>query len=151
MTVPGRLCFGGVSPTWGGGLAYLDTVADGRALGRAYLLTAGQLRDVAAQEARLAVGSGPALTREAGTWDAEPPAYESVVGVGERDGHPMFTLTTRRHAEPAPPAPAYARTILAGLLEAHEGSPADHAAYLMDARGVAAGWTVEELAALGGE
>lgn len=149
--MPGRLCFGGASPTWGGGLAYLDADADGRALGRAYLLTAGQLRDVAAQEARVAVGAGPALTREAGSWDAEPPAYERVVGLGERDRHPMFTLTTRRAAEPAPPAPAYARTIVAGLLEAHGGSAADHAAYLMDAGGVADGWTEAQLAALGSE
>ena len=65
VTVPGRLCFGGVSPTWGGGLALLDADADGQTRGRAYLLTAGQLRDVAAQEARIAVGSGPTLTREA--------------------------------------------------------------------------------------
>ncbi len=153
VTVPGRLCFGGVSPTWGGGLAFLDADADGQARGRAYLLTAGQLRDVAAQEARVAVGSGPTLTREAGSWGAAlPAAYERVVGLGERDGRPMYTITTGVPPPAAPPAPAYARTIMAGLLEAYGGSPADHAAYLMDAGGVAAGWTVGELAALcGGE
>jgi hypothetical protein len=151
VEVPGRLCFGGVSPTWGGGLAYLDPDADGTARGRGYLLTAGQLRDVAAQEARVAVGSGPALTREAGSWgEADPPAYEHVAGLGERDGHPMFTLTTRRRMPPAPPAPAYVGTIVAGLLEAYGGSPADHAAYLMDAGGVADGWTAAELVALAG-
>lgn len=151
MTVPGRLCFGGVSPTWGGGLALLDADADGATRGRAYLLTAGQLRDVAAQEARVAVGSGPALTRAAGSWDAPAPAaYERVVSLGERDGHPVFTLTTGARPRAAPPAPPYARTIMAGLLETYGGSPAAHAAYLMTAGGVAAGWTTASLAALGG-
>jgi hypothetical protein len=150
VEVPGRLRFGGVSPTWGGGLAFLDPDAPGSTRGRGYLVTAGQFCDVARQEARVEPGHGLALSPHGGRWDAVvPAAYETVLGLGELDGHPTFTFTTATGPPAAAPAPAYLRTILAGLIETYGGTAGDHAAYLMGAPGVALSWTECALAELG--
>ncbi|MEZ5092996.1 histone deacetylase [Nocardioides sp.] len=148
VAIPGQLCFGGLSPTWGGGLAFLTHPAAGEARGRGYLVTAGQLADLARQEARVGPEHRLTLTPAGGRWHDVVPAYESVLGLGELDGHPAFTLTTAGSLAAAPPAPAYVRTILAGLVETYGGTPAEHADYLLAAPGVAAGWSGSTLTAL---
>jgi hypothetical protein len=95
LRFPGRLTFAGTSTIWGGGLAYLDPAAGGEAVGRGYLITAGQLDDVVAQEKR----------------------YDGVVTVDERDGVPVVALTSSSPGEAAAPSAPYLRTILGGLVD----------------------------------
>ena len=60
--------------------------------------------------------------------------------LGERDGEPLFTLTSFQTRRPAPPSAAYLRTILTGLAEVTDWSVDEQAAYLLRARGVAPAW-----------
>ena len=50
VDLPGTTYFAGESPQWGGGAAFYDHDEPGRTAARAYLVTAGQLADIAAQE-----------------------------------------------------------------------------------------------------
>ncbi len=144
--VPGRLRFGGVSAVWGGALAFLDPDSPGEVRGRAYLVTFGQFRDVAAQEARLPAGHALALAPDVRRWpDALPGAYETVLKVGELGGHPMLTFTSLRPGPPAAPGAAYLRTILAGLAETYGAAAPEHARYLLAAPGVSPSWTERAL------
>jgi hypothetical protein len=95
LRIPGRVNFGGVSRVWGGGLAFLDTGADGEAVARGYLIGTDQLDEVFALERR----------------------YDTQSTVGDREGLPMVALTSSEHHEPAAPSAAYLRTILSGLTD----------------------------------
>ena len=56
----GTTYFAGQSPQWGGGVAFYDPDEPGRTAARAFLVTAGQLADIAAQEMyRLPVDGDP--------------------------------------------------------------------------------------------
>ncbi len=50
VDLPGTVYFAGKSPQWGGGVAFYDPVVPGTTAARGYLVTAGQLVDVLAQE-----------------------------------------------------------------------------------------------------
>src|SRR3954454_19089485 len=50
VDLPGTLYFAGESPQWGGGVAFYDHATPGFTAARGYLVTAGQLSDIAAQE-----------------------------------------------------------------------------------------------------
>src|SRR3954471_23827042 len=50
VDLTGTTYFAGESPQWGGGVAFYDHDEPGRTAARAYLVTAGQLSDIAAQE-----------------------------------------------------------------------------------------------------
>jgi hypothetical protein len=124
--LPGGLVFAGASGVWGGGMAFFAPRADGQLAGRAYLITVGQLNDVAAQE----------------TW------YETLLPLDDRDGLPMFTITSLEELEPTPPTAAYLRTVLAGLSETFSWTADERANYLLRAPGVAPAWTARSLVAL---
>lgn len=110
VDLPGTTYFAGESPQWGGGVAFYDHETPGYTAARGYLLTAGQLADVAAQEmyrvpapgdpveqiALAQVGSGADLRHELG-----PGRYETLVEVGRYDGLPLLTFTARRRARRA--------------------------------------------------
>ncbi len=53
LELPGALLFAGESGVWGGGMAFFDPEGESSVACRAYLLTAEQFADVAAQEMRL--------------------------------------------------------------------------------------------------
>jgi hypothetical protein len=95
LRMPGRVRFGGLSRVWGGGLAFLDSEADGEVVARGYLIGTDQLDEVFALERR----------------------YDTRSQVGDRDGLPMVALTSSEHHEPAAPSAAYLRTILSGLTD----------------------------------
>ena len=60
VDLPGTTYFAGQSPQWGGGVAFYDPDEPGRTAARAFLVTAGQLADIAAQEMyRLPVDGDP--------------------------------------------------------------------------------------------
>lgn len=151
--VPGGLVFAGASRVWGGGSAFYDHAAAGCVAGRAYLLTANQLGDVAAQEMRREPGGEFARELAALLPDVNalhtmgPGRYETVVRLGERDGLPMFTVTHDPAAdlEPAAPTAPYLRWIATGLTEAHAWNTQQVVEYLQAAPGVQKAWTPDAL------
>jgi hypothetical protein len=153
--VPGGLVFASESGVWGGGMAFFDRTLSGVVACRAYLITAGQFGDVAAQERRRPPGGEFARDLAGLLPDVEtmvstgPGHYETVVRVGELDGVPMFTITHHevQSLPPAAPTGPYLRWISSGLREAHGYDAARTARYLMGARGIG-GWTEAEIEAL---
>lgn len=157
VTVPGGLVFAGASAVWGGGIAFFDPERDSKVAGRAYLVTADQLADVAAQEMRRPPGGAfaremAALLPEVGSVHTMGPGrYDTIVRLGELDTIPMLTVTHADAAalEPAGPTPSYLSWIVRGLHESHGWQPERAAGYLAGFPGIAGRWTAEELADLG--
>lgn len=149
LTLPGTLAFAGRSSVWGGAMAFYDERGDGEVVARGFRLTFGQLSDLVSQEARRPVGTDLVPPdRDGHPYRTRSGVYESVVRVGDRDGVAMLSLTSRQGLVPGPPSAAYLRTILVGLQEALDWSPAQLAAYLLRARGVAPTWTEDRIVSL---
>jgi hypothetical protein len=156
LDVPGGLIFAGRSGTWGGGMAFYDAHAPGRAACRAYLVTTDQFADITAQEMRRAPGGGYARHLAGLLPDVESVhttgtgRYETVTRLGVRNGTPMFTVTHDDLAglELTAPTASYLRWICAGLREAHGWDQGRIASYLADAPGISGSWTHDEIAAL---
>ena len=97
MTLPGSIVFGWDSPTWGGGIAFYDAEAEGATLARAYLVTDQQFADVAAQEMHREPGDDLDLAHvlEHSRHVVGPGRYESLLLVGELEGHPVLLQLAR--------------------------------------------------------
>jgi hypothetical protein len=153
VDVPGGIVFASESSVWGGGMAFFDRGRDGVAACRAYLVTADQFGDIAAQERRREPGGEFARDLAGLLPDVEsvvatgPGHYETVVRVGELDGAPMFTITHHDIASLplAAPAATYLQWISAGLREAHGYDDTRIARYLAAAPGAAGVWSEAEL------
>ena len=150
IRLTGGVTFAGSSTVWGGGMAFYDPCTDGEMAARAYLLTSGQLSDVVAQEVRRPIGSYVALGGERPTacerrWPVPSHVYDTLLHVDDRDGMPMFTITSSRKLKPAPPSASYLRTMLEGLAEAFGGTAEERANYLLGAPGVTPTWTASQL------
>ena len=139
VDLPGTTYFAGESPQWGGGVAFYDHDEPGRTAARGYLLTAGQLVDIAAQEMYRSPAADDPLERlltaplADGRHPWGPGRYETLICVGELDGAPLVTFTAPHGAaavEPAPPAPRYLEMMATGLRESRAWSDAEIAAYL---------------------
>lgn len=129
--LPGSVYFAGESTQWGGGVAFYDHATPGPAAGRAYLVTAQQFADIAAQEMHrvpdpddpieeiVLGGLAPELD---GRHHVGPGHYETLVEIGRVAGAPLLTFTAPHgvdHVEHSPPSPAYLATLADGLREAH--------------------------------
>ncbi|MFC4909858.1 histone deacetylase [Actinomadura gamaensis] len=141
VLLPGGIYFALTSLVWGGGMAFYDPALDGETPARAYLLTAGQFSDVLAQEMRRETGAdldlAPAVTT--GRQTLGPGRYETVLNVGELDGHPMLTFTAPHGAADAAlnaPSAAYLAMLSGGLTETHGWPPERVSTYLMSCPGV---------------
>lgn len=139
VDLPGTTYFAGRSPQWGGGVAFYDHARPGATAARAYLVTAGQLADIAAQEMYRLPADGDPIEElvldplDGGRHEAGPGHYETLVEVGGVDGHPLLTLTAPHGADHVPhtrPADAYLAVMAAGLRESRGWSEAEAAAYL---------------------
>jgi hypothetical protein len=136
VEIPGQVYFAWRSPTWGGGIAFLDPLAGGRSAARAYLITREQLLDVAAQEMHREPDEQAALPSSfpaSGTWSLGPGRYETVASCGEIDGLPVLTLTApHRIADVATtrPAEGYLALMAAGLQDSHGWTAGQAADYL---------------------
>ncbi|WP_018657885.1 hypothetical protein [Actinomadura flavalba] len=153
VTLPGGIYFGATSATWGGGVAFYDPALPGRAAARAYLLTLGQFSDVIAQEMHRPVSDDVDLTEvfATGRQRVGPGRYETILRVGEHEGHPVLTFTAPHGIDGAAlnaPAPAYLRMLGNGLREAHGWSPVRAASYLRGRPGASGTWTVSAVRAL---
>lgn len=153
VELAGSVYFAWDSPTWGGGIAFYDPLAPGTSVGVAHLLTRPQLSDVAAMEMHRPPGTDLDLTEllTAGASSYGPGRYETLHVVGEIEGDPVVTFTSREHDAPHnPPAAAYLATMGRGLVEVHGWTADQVADYLLDRPGVGADWTaaaVRELVA----
>ncbi|MEU8540043.1 histone deacetylase [Streptomyces sp. NPDC048717] len=153
VVTAGTVYFATESRVWGGGRAFCDPGAPGAVWGRAYLLSAGQFSDIAAQEMYREAGAdldlGGVLAR--GRAEFGPGRYETLVRVGELDGVPLLTFTapwSLGEVELRAPVAAYLRQIAAGLREAGAWSDAEIARYLATRPGVAGCWGEAELRGL---
>jgi hypothetical protein len=80
-----------------------------------------------------------------------PGRYETLLHVGDLDGHPLLTFTAPWHAGDVPwtvPSASYLRILAAGLREAHGWDVHRVAGYLAHLRGARGHWTPADLAAL---
>jgi hypothetical protein len=117
-------------------VAFYDHRSPGPAAARAYLVTAQQFADIAAQEMRrlpdpddpieelVLGGLAPELE---GRHHVGPGHYETLVEVGRLGGAPMLTFTApdgRDHVEHTDPSPGYLAMLASGLREGH-GWPED--------------------------
>ncbi len=126
VDLPGTAYFSGRSKQWGGGIAFYDHATPGYVAARGYLVTAGQLADIAAQEMHRVPVEGDPIEAvvlaplEGGRHRAGPGRYETLVEVGRLDGLPLLTFTSDHgadHVEHTAPAAAYLATIADGLRE----------------------------------
>jgi hypothetical protein len=130
-----QLAFGGLSQTWGGGVAFIHSPADARTKSRMYLITLEQFEDVVAQENWLVPGT---LAIEPSTeqivLDGEH-TYRLVIPLGRHGGVPVLTVSQLSTADIASPSAAYLRHMADGLRESHEMSTSDIVDYLAAAPG----------------
>lgn len=100
VDLPGTVYFAGHSPQWGGGVAFYDHSRPGRTAARGYLVTAGQLADVAAQEMYRAPLDGHPLEELVGAPLADGRhqlgrgRYETLLELGRLDGAPLLAFTS---------------------------------------------------------
>lgn len=126
VDLPGTLYFAGQSAQWGGAVAFYDHLTPGFTAAHAYLVSAQQFADIAAQEMhRVPVDQDPLADvvlspLPEGRHRAGPGAYETLVDVGVLDGRPLLTFTSPHAAhetDHASPSDAYQATMSAGLRE----------------------------------
>ncbi|MUL40679.1 histone deacetylase [Streptomonospora sp. PA3] len=149
----GGIYFALASPMWGGGLALYDPDLPGAAPACAYLVTAEQFADIAAQEMYRAPAAArdPSRVPAGGRLSLGGGRYETIVHCGHIGGHPVLTFTAhwpRSAVEAAAPAAAYLGVIGAGLRAGHGWSARRCGAYLAARPGAAGVWTARRVAAL---
>jgi hypothetical protein len=139
VDLPGRLYFAGESPQWGGGTAFYDHETPGPTAARGYLVTPGQLADIAAQEMYRDPSPEDPLEQVvlAGLGEGRHALgtgrYETLVEVGRLDERPMYTFTSAHRASDVPhtePAPAYLAVLADGLRESRHWDDQRIASYL---------------------
>ncbi len=138
VELPGTTYFAGSSPQWGGSVAFYDHDAPGPTAARAYLVTATQLADVAAQEMYREPGDDTLadVARRPlpdGRHRLGDGRYETLVHLGDLDRLPMLTFTapgTADDVEHGAPSSAYLGMMATGLREAHRWDEARIGAYL---------------------
>jgi hypothetical protein len=143
VDLPGALYFAGQSRQWGGGVAFYDHDAQdagwgGPTAARAYLVTAAQFADVAAQEMYRVPQEGDPLEEvvlggiDGGIHHAGPGHYETLVEVGRLEGAPLLLFTSPHgidHVEHTRPTATYLEMLATGLRESRGWDDVDVAAY----------------------
>lgn len=139
VDLPGTTYFAGESPQWGGGVAFYDHDTPGRTAARGYLVTRGQLADIAAQEMYRDPRADDPLERllaeplPGGRHAVGPGRYETLVEVGRLDGLPMLTFTSADGAHAVRrtrPSARYRETLATGLRESRAWGEEQVTAYL---------------------
>jgi hypothetical protein len=139
VDLPGALYFAGNSPQWHGGVAFYDHDGEGGpTAARAYLITADQFADIAAQEMYRVPQEDDPLVEvviggiDGGRHHVGPGHYETLVEVGRLDGVPMLLFTAPHgidHVEHTEPSAAYLAMLAEGLRESRQWGDRDIEAY----------------------
>ena len=139
VDLPGALFFAGHSPQWHGGVAFYDHDAEGGpTAARAYLVTAHQFADIAAQEMYRVPQEGDPLAEvviggiDGGRHHVGPGHYETLVEVGQLEGVPMLLFTAPHsidHVEHTQPTRAYLAMLADGLRESRQWDDEEVEAY----------------------
>lgn len=151
--VPGGIHFATESQVWGGGRAFLDRALPGSAALRAYLVSGEQFADLVAQEMYREPGDDLDLREvlRTGVSRLGTGRYETLLRVGDLDGHPVLTFTapfSSAEVTPVAPSAAYLRMLLAGLRDG-QGWDADTAAgYLAGCPGALGHWSPADIRGL---
>src|SRR5437763_5066345 len=138
VRLPGWIYFATHSPVWDGGRAFYDPDLPGTAAARAWLVTASQFADIAAQEMCRVPDADLDLTEVLRTGRATlgEGRYETLLRVGELDECPLLTFTAPWHAAAVAatvPSGPYLELLGRGLIEARGweiGHTADYLAAL---------------------
>jgi membrane protein DedA with SNARE-associated domain len=122
IELPGTTYFAGESKVWGGGMAFYDHSVPGPTPAKAYLITAEQFADVAAQEMHRPPEPDSPLERlvfdlpTGSSHSLGPGGYETLLVLDDIDGVPMVTFTAAHgssdveHTQPQEPYLAMLRT-----------------------------------------
>jgi len=139
VDLPGALYFAGESRQWHGGVAFYDHDSEGGpTAARAYLITAQQFADIAAQETYRVPQKGDPIVEvivggiDGGRHHVGPGRYETLVEVGRLEDVPMLLFTSPHgidHVEHTQPSPAYLAMLADGLRESRQWSDDDIEAY----------------------
>jgi len=124
VVVPHPVYFGGHSRRWDGACCFcpVEPLGDDRlpVVGRAWLVTWGQMVDIVAQENGLPTSAAmlPDLVPEPGaTVRVLDGVIDLLLGMDDIDGHPACTLASTNLPPAAPPSPSYRRVLAAGMAE----------------------------------
>ena len=121
-----ELYFARASSNWdNGGIAFIRTLFEPQAatMGRIYLVTKGQLVDIARQETNTTTALKIDFDRAVknGSYIFKRPSlYGNLLYLGQQNGYPIFTLTNENDLQPlTKPSKEYIKTISDGIKEAH--------------------------------
>lgn len=144
VDLPGTTYFAGESPQWGGGMAFYDHETPGFTAARGYLVTAGQLADIAAQEMYRIPQDGDPLEQvvlaplTGGRHTLGPGRYETLVEVGRAEDAALLTFTSPHGADHVPrtrPVDGYLAAMATGLRESRDWDHDRVSAYLSALQG----------------
>jgi hypothetical protein len=147
-----ELYFAKESRNWeNGGVAFIRTLLEPQksTIGRIYLITKGQLIDIAKQE----TGTKTELkidfdkTIEDGSYIFKRPSwYGNILYLGQYNGYPIFTLTNENDLQPfTKPSKNYIKTIVEGIKEAHNFDDKTILKYLRTKGGIKMNYDNQEL------
>jgi hypothetical protein len=148
LRLPGTVYFATEATTWPGtgrALYDPDALLPGGSAGRGYLVTAGQLADVVAQEMRQVPGAYPAAILPSVPGERTVLGsghYETLVCTGLLGGYPVVTMVAPWKLGDVPLLPLagpYRDVIISGLIEAHGWDWDRSCRYLASLPGGAAG------------
>jgi hypothetical protein len=124
VVVPHPVYFGGHSRRWDGACCFCpaEPAADDRlpVVGRAWLVTWGQMADIVAQENRLPTSAASLPDHVPGPGETVrviDGVIDLLLGMATIDGYPACTLASSQPPPPAPPSASYRLVLVAGMAE----------------------------------
>jgi hypothetical protein len=150
--IPSELYFAKNSATWdNGGVAFIKSKSQTKesTLARIYLITKGQLIDIARQETNtkndLSLDFESAINQ--GHYIFKHPSwYGNLIYLGVQNSYPIFSLTNENDLQiTTKPNANYLKTIINGIKETHNLENKSILTYLGNKQGIANNYTTEEL------
>lgn len=144
ITIPHEMYFAKKSVTWnGGGICFLNAEKDENVetIGRTYLITAGQFKDLVRQELKfegeITIDFKELVAK--GFYNCMTDGrYGLLLYLGEIEGHPVVTFTSEVFLknEINEPNPAYLSTIISGIREIYDLDKEDLFEYFKNRIGI---------------
>jgi hypothetical protein len=147
-----ELYFARESSNWdNGGVAFVRTLFEPQAstIGRIFLITKGQLIDIARQETKttteLTIDFDRAI-KDGSYIFKRPSWYGNLLYLGQQGEYPIFTLTNENDLQTSTkPSKSYLKMICQGIKESHKFDDKTIFEYLRDKRGIKENYKDEEL------